>query len=57
MLLNDLVNLLHQADGLREREHDVLVVGDVFLRKPPALPVLEPSLADLVTVDPEVPYS
>ena len=56
VLLDDLVDLLHQADGLGERDDDLLVVGDVVLRERAALAVLEPLLADLVAADVEVPH-
>ena len=56
VLLDDLVDLLHQADGLGEGDDDLLVVGDVVLRERAALAVLEPLLADLVAADVEVPH-
>ena len=56
VLLDDLVDLPHQADGLGEGDDDLLVVGDVVLREHAALAVLEPLLADLVAADVEVPH-
>ena len=55
VLFDDLVDLLHQADGLVERGDDLLVVGDVVLGERAAFSVLEPLLADLVATDVEVP--
>ena len=52
---NNVVNLLHNADGLVQGDHDLLVVGDVVLRERAALPVLQPLVADLVAADVEVP--
>ena len=57
VLLDDLVDLLHQADGLVEGDDDLLVVGNVRLRERPAFAVLEPLLADLVAADAEVPHA
>ena len=55
MLLNDLVDLLHQADRLVQGNDDFLVVGNVIGRERAAFAVLEPLLADLVAADVEVP--
>ena len=55
MSFDDPVDLGHDADGLTEGDDDLLVVGDVLVREPAALPVLEPLVADLVAADLEVP--
>ncbi len=52
---DDLVDLLHDADGLEESDDDFLVVVDVVLRERAALPVLQPLVADVVAADVEVP--
>lgn len=46
MLVNDHVDLLHQADSLVEGDDDLLVVGDVVVGEGAALPILEPFLTD-----------
>ncbi len=56
VLLDDLVNLLHQADRLGEGDDNFLVMSDVVLRESAALAVLEPLLADLVAADVEIPH-
>ena len=53
---NNLLYFLHQADCLGDSGEDLLVVGKVVGRKPPALTVLEPLRADLVAADMEVPH-
>ncbi len=40
MLLDDLVYLPHQVDGIVERYDDLLVVGDVVIGQPAAPPAL-----------------
>src|SRR5258707_221426 len=57
LLLSGLFVFHHQADGLVQNGHDLLIVGDVFLRERPTLPVLQPLLADLIPADLEVPDS
>jgi hypothetical protein len=52
--LDDLVDLLHQADGLSQSDDDLLVVGEVVLGERATLAVFEPLLADLVAADVEV---
>ncbi len=65
MLLYNLVDLGHDADGLAEGDDDLLVVLDVLVGQHAAgagvlaalgLTVLEPLLADLVAADVEVPH-
>ena len=56
MLLNDLVDLPHQADSLLECNDNLLVVSDVVLGESAALAILEPFLANLVAADAEVPH-
>jgi hypothetical protein len=56
VLLEDLVDLLYQADGFGEGDDDLVVVGEVVLRQSAALAVLEPLLADLVAADVEVSH-
>ena len=54
MLIDDLVDLLHDADGLVEGDNDFLITGEVVGREGAALPVLEPFVADPVTANVEV---
>lgn len=56
MLLDCLVNVVHQADGLGEGSDDVLVVLQVVVGEDAALTVFEPFLADLIAADGELPY-
>src|ERR1700720_1404434 len=57
VLLDDLVDLLHQANGLSQGDDDLLVMGDVFIGERAALAVLKPLLADLVAANMEIPHS
>ena len=54
MLIDDLVDLLHEADDLVEGDNDFLITGEVVGREGAALPVLEPFVADPVTANVEV---
>src|SRR5438046_2248928 len=56
MLLDDCIDLAHQANGLAEGGDDLLIVDDVVLGQRATLAVLEPLLADLIAADFEVPY-
>ena len=56
MLLDDLIDLPHKANGLAQSGNDAVVVGDVGRGKGAALAVLEPLLADLIAADVEVPH-
>ena len=51
MIFDDLVDLLHQADGFIQGDDDLVVVGDVILREDAAFVVFEPFLADLIAAD------
>jgi hypothetical protein len=55
VLFDRLVDFLHQADRLADRDDDLLVVGDVVLPQRTTLAVFEPLLADLVAANVEVP--
>ena len=56
MLLNNFVNLRHQSNCLRQRDDNLLVVGNVVRGQNAAFTILQPLLADLVSADVEVPY-
>src|SRR5687768_8607311 len=56
MFLNDLVDLLHQADRLGDGDDDLLIMGDVVIRQGTALPILEPFIAHLVAANVKVPH-
>jgi len=45
------INLCHEADCFRERDDDLLVMGEVVLGEGAAFAVFEPFLADLVAAD------
>jgi len=64
VLLDDLVDFLHEADGFFERDDDFLVVGEIPRRKHAAgarifaafgLAIFQPFFAHLVAADVEVP--
>ena len=55
MGIDDLVDLVHDADRLVQGDDDPLVVGDVLCGERATLTVLQPLLADLVAADVEVP--
>src|SRR5580700_5598823 len=56
VLIDDFVDLTHEADCLGKGDDNLVVVGDVVLREPAALAVLEPFLADRVAADVELPH-
>jgi len=65
VLVNDLINLSHDADGLAQRNNDFLVMVNVILGQNTtgsrilaslSLAVLEPLVANLIAADIEVPY-
>src|SRR5206468_829659 len=55
MLVDDLVDLTHQADRLMDGDDDALVMDDVVLCQCAPLAVLEPLRANRVATDVEVP--
>ena len=55
VLLDDLVDLRHDADRLAQCNDDSLVVFDILRRERAGLAVFKPLLADLVAADVEVP--
>ena len=55
VLLNHIVDLSHQPDGLGQGDDYLLVVSDVLVAEGAALAVLEPLVADLVAADVKVP--
>lgn len=55
VLLDDLIDLGHQADGLLESDDDLMIVGDVLVGEGAAFAVLQPLLADLIASDVKVP--
>ncbi len=56
MLLNRLVNLLHQRNRLGESGDNTLIVFEVIEGERAAFAVLEPFVADLVAADMEIPH-
>jgi hypothetical protein len=56
MLFDHLVDLLHQTNGFAQYDDDLVVVGDIILRKRAALTVFEPFLGDLVSADVKTPH-
>jgi len=55
VLLDHLIDLLHQANGLRESNDDLLVVNDVVFGERPSFAVLQPLLTNLVAAHMEFP--
>jgi hypothetical protein len=55
VVVDDLVDLAHDADRLVQSDHDPVVVREVLGSERPTLTVLQPFLADLIAANVEVP--
>ena len=55
VVVDNFVDLSHEADGFGEGHDDFVVVGDIVVGEGAAFAVFEPFLADLVAADVEVP--
>ena len=55
MLVDDAVDLGHQADRFRQGDDDLLVVSGVVLAQCATAAVFEPFFANLIAADVEVP--
>ena len=54
--VNDVIDFSHDADGLVERNNDLLVLVDVVVRKDATFSVLKPLVAHLVCAYAETPH-
>ena len=57
MLVDDFVDLGHNANGFGEGDDDLLVMVDVVFGEFAAPAVLEPSFANLITTNTETPHA
>src|SRR6266487_6182986 len=56
LVLNGLINLIHQKDGLSQRCYNSLIMLDVFVRQNPLLAVFQPFVTNLIAADMEAPH-
>jgi hypothetical protein len=56
MTFNAGVNFSHEADGFGQGHHNPLIMVKVFKGEGPALAVIEPFVAEMITHDSKGPY-